>query len=60
MEENQEIIEEQPKPEEKPEEPNKDLQAIMARLDELAKDIAEVKARQDKVEDEEDYEEIAY
>ena len=42
-----------------PEVKKEDLQAILARLDELAKDIAEVKAKQDDEEDDE-YEEIAY
>ena len=50
---------EQPK-EEMPAEPEvnkEDYQAIMARLDEMAKDIAEIKAREDKKEEKDEDEE---
>ena len=56
----EEVIEEK-QPENKADELGEFKQQILAKLDEMAKDIAEVKARQDEVEDEEEeYEKIAY
>ena len=55
----QEVVE-QPAEQKDPEVKREDLQAVMARLDEMAKDLAELRLRQEEMEDEEDYEEIAY
>ena len=63
--ENEEVKQEEVNEEKQPENQVDELvefkQQILAKLDEMAKDIAEVKARQDEVEDEEEeYEKIAY
>lgn len=54
----EEVAEDQPKQD--PEVSKEDIQAVMAKIDELAKDLAALKAKQEEMEDEEDYEEIAY
>ena len=63
MDEEIKVPEEGKQDEKQPEDPpkdDKDYLKIMARLDEMAKDIAELKARADEEGDDEEYEDITY